>query len=71
MQESVQVNRIVWNFRSADWEHPNDLIEDHNWDGLWAMTSDEAAAELTERILEFAEAAIGRRKIKERKSVVE
>ena len=68
VQESVQVERTVWNFRGADWEHLNDLIADHNWDGLWAMTSGEAAAELTERILEFAEAAIGRRKIKERKS---
>ena len=34
VQESVQVNRTVWNFQSADWEHLNDLIADHNWDGL-------------------------------------
>ena len=62
------VERMVWNYRDADWDRLNANLAETDWEFLRGMTPDEGTAKLTENILKFADEAIGQRSCKELKS---
>ena len=68
VQETIEVDRMVWNYSKADWERLNDELEAYDWDYLWSLNSTEAANRLTEIILHYSEMCIGKRKLTEIKS---
>ena len=66
--EDVVVERSVWNYKKADWTLLQEQLEDHDWSFLLEMDTSAGAEKLTSTILEFANEAIGKRLLKERKS---
>ena len=66
--ETVSLKREVWNYRDGDWHLLDDLLDEHDWNTIRSMTSDEGATFLTESILNSEECAIGKRVLNEMKS---
>ena len=66
--EAEVVERSVWNYTKADWARLQDLLEDHDWSFLLELDTSAGAEKLTETILAYANEAIGKRLLKERKS---
>ena len=66
--ESKFIPREVWNYSKADWRRLKDLLAEHDWEDLRAGSSSEAAAKVTETILDYAGKCIGKRVVRETKS---
>jgi len=62
------VQRMVWNYRDADWDRLNANLAKTDWEFFRGMSPNEGTVKLTETILKLAHEVIGQRSCKELKS---
>ena len=61
--DTTAVQREVWDFAKADWDKLDDLLENTDWGFLDHATTDDAAAQLTETLLDLLGRCVGKQRL--------